>query len=50
MKKTVFHPKHLALGAKMVPFAGFEMPVEYTGVRHEHRNVRENAGVFDVSH
>jgi len=34
----------------MVPFAGFEMPVEYTGVRHEHRNVRENAGVFDVSH
>ena len=34
----------------MVPFAGFEMPVEYKGVRHEHRNVRENAGVFDVSH
>jgi aminomethyltransferase len=34
----------------MVPFAGFEMPLEYTGVRQEHRNVRENVGVFDVSH
>ncbi|MGW8315395.1 MAG: glycine cleavage system aminomethyltransferase GcvT [Bacteroidales bacterium] len=50
MKKTVFHPYHLALGARMVPFAGFEMPVEYSGVRREHMNVRENAGIFDVSH
>ncbi len=38
------------MGAKMVPFAGFEMPVEYSGVRQEHLNVRENVGVFDVSH
>ncbi len=38
------------MGAKMVPFAGFEMPVEYAGVRQEHMNVRENVGVFDVSH
>ena len=50
MKKTVFHPYHLALGAKMVPFAGFEMPLEYAGVRREHVNVRENAGIFDISH
>jgi aminomethyltransferase len=50
VKKTVFHHKHLELGAKMVLYAGFEMPVEYSGVRHEHRNVREKAGVFDVSH
>lgn len=50
MKKTVFHPYHLALGAKMVPFAGFEMPLEYAGVRMEHVNVRENAGIFDISH
>lgn len=50
MKKTVFYPYHLALGARMVPFAGFEMPVEYSGVRREHMNVRENAGIFDVSH
>ena len=39
-----------ALGARMVPFAGFEMPVEYSGVRQEHINVRENVGLFDVSH
>ena len=38
------------MGAKMVPFAGYEMPVEYAGVRQEHANVRENVGVFDVSH
>jgi len=50
VKRTVFYPGHIALGAKMIPFAGFEMPVEYAGVRHEHRNIRENAGVFDVSH
>ena len=50
MKKTVFYDHHLKLGAKMVPFAGFEMPVEYAGVRQEHINVRENVGVFDVSH
>jgi len=50
VKKTPFYNYHLDLGAKMVPFAGFEMPVEYAGVRQEHLNVRKNVGVFDVSH
>ena len=50
MKKTAFYDYHLEKGAKMVPFAGFDMPVEYTGVKQEHINVRENVGVFDVSH
>jgi aminomethyltransferase len=50
MKRTVFYDQHLANNAKMVPFAGYQMPVEYTGVRQEHQNVRENVGVFDVSH
>ncbi len=50
MNRTVFYDHHVALGARMVPFAGFEMPVEYSGVRQEHINVRKNAGVFDVSH
>ncbi len=50
MNKTVFYDHHMALGAKMVPYAGFEMPVEYQGVKQEHINVRENVGVFDVSH
>ncbi len=50
MNRTVFNQYHLDLGGKMVHFAGFEMPVEYTGVRQEHMNVRENVGVFDVSH
>jgi aminomethyltransferase len=50
MKKTQFYEQHVLLGAKMVPFAGFTMPVEYSGVRQEHVNVRENVGVFDVSH
>jgi len=50
MNKTVFYDNHVALGARMVPFAGFEMPVEYEGVRQEHVNVREKVGLFDVSH
>jgi len=50
MNKTVFYDHHVALGARMVSFAGFEMPLEYGGVRQEHINVRENAGLFDVSH
>jgi aminomethyltransferase len=50
MKKTVFHRYHLDLGAKMVPFAGYEMPLEYAGVRQEHVSVREKVGMFDVSH
>ena len=50
MKKTALYKKHIELGAKMVPFAGYEMPVQYSGVNSEHKNVRENVGVFDVSH
>ncbi len=50
MKKTPFYQKHLALGAKMAPFAGYEMPISYTGINEEHINVRKNVGVFDVSH
>ncbi len=50
MKKTALHQKHIELGAKMVPFAGYEMPVQYSGVNDEHRTVREGVGVFDVSH
>lgn len=50
MKQTQFYAFHLSHGAKMVPFAGFQMPVEYTGVSQEHINVRENVGIFDVSH
>ena len=50
MKKTALYDKHLELGAKMVPFAGYQMPVQYLGVNAEHINVRDNVGVFDVSH
>ena len=50
MKKTALFDKHVALGAKIVPFAGFEMPVQYSGVTDEHFVVREKVGVFDVSH
>jgi aminomethyltransferase len=50
MKRTVFFNTHVSLGARVVPFAGFEMPVEYTGVNDEHIAVRERVGVFDVSH
>jgi aminomethyltransferase len=51
LKKTPLHKEHLALGGKMIPFAGFEMPVQYpAGVITEHRQVREQAGLFDVSH
>lgn len=50
MKKTALYDKHIALGAKMVPFAGFEMPVQYSNLGEEHLNVREHVGVFDVSH
>ncbi len=50
MKNTAFTEFHVALGAKMVPFAGYNMPVEYTGINHEHIIVREKVGVFDVSH
>jgi len=50
MKKTALYNKHIELGAKMVPFAGYLMPVQYSGVNNEHINVREGVGVFDVSH
>lgn len=50
MKKTVFNTKHHQLGARMVPFAGYEMPVEYKGINAEHLAVRNAAGIFDVSH
>ena len=49
-KKTALFEKHVALGAKMVPFAGFDMPVQYSGVTDEHFAVREKVGIFDVSH
>lgn len=50
MKNTVFIKFHKQAGAKMVPFAGFNMPVEYTGINEEHIAVRRGVGVFDVSH
>lgn len=50
MEKTALNSIHHSLGAKMVPFAGFEMPVEYSGITAEHMAVRQAAGMFDVSH
>lgn len=49
-KRTAFFDIHTALGAKIVEFAGFEMPVQYAGIMDEHRHVREGVGIFDVSH
>lgn len=50
MKNTALTDKHISLGAKMVPFAGFNMPVQYAGINAEHDTVRKAVGVFDVSH
>jgi aminomethyltransferase len=50
LKKTPLNARHRAAGAKMVPFAGWDMPVEYSGIVVEHMAVREHAGLFDVSH
>lgn len=50
MKNTALTEKHIALGAKMVPFAGYNMPVTYEGINAEHATVRNGVGVFDVSH
>jgi len=50
MKNTPFTDKHIALGAKMAEFAGYNMPISYSGINDEHATVRNNAGVFDVSH
>ncbi len=50
IKKTCLHDLHVALGARMSPFAGWDMPIQYAGIEEEHRAVREACGVFDVSH
>jgi aminomethyltransferase len=50
LKRTPLHDRHAAAGARLVPFAGWEMPVQYAGIREEHVAVRTNVGVFDVSH
>ena len=49
-KKTCLYDKHVALGALMSPFGGFEMPIQYSGIVDEHQAVRQSCGVFDVSH
>lgn len=50
MKNVALNDTHISLGAKMVPFAGFNMPVQYSGINIEHETVRKGVGVFDVSH
>ena len=50
MKRTCLYEKHVALGALISPFGGFEMPIQYAGITLEHMAVREKVGVFDVSH
>src|SRR3954465_66089 len=50
LKRTPLYERHVAAGAKLVPFAGWEMPVQYTGIKDEHLAVRSHAGIFDVSH
>src|ERR1700681_53080 len=50
LRRTALHDAHLALGARMVPFGGFEMPVQYTSILREHDAVRKRAGLFDLSH
>ncbi len=50
LRRTPLYDRHVAAGARLVPFAGWEMPVQYSGVIEEHRTVRTDAGVFDVSH
>lgn len=50
MKNTPLTEKHIALGAKMAPFAGYNMPISYSGIQEEHHTVRNGVGVFDVSH
>src|SRR5262245_32254130 len=49
-KRTPSTDRHVAAGARLVPFAGWEMPVQYAGIREEHLAVRERVGIFDVSH
>jgi glycine cleavage system T protein (aminomethyltransferase) len=50
LKRTPLHDRHIAAGARLVPYAGWEMPVQYAGIREEHRTVRNAVGIFDVSH
>jgi aminomethyltransferase len=50
LQRTPLYDAHVAAGARMVPFAGYEMPVSYSGLIEEHTAVRERAGLFDVSH
>ncbi len=50
LKRTPLYPDHLQAGARMVPFGGWEMPVQYTGIIEEHRATRSGVGLFDVSH
>jgi aminomethyltransferase len=50
VKETPLHDRHVALGARMIPFAGWEMPVQYSGILNEHRAVRTAAGMFDLGH
>jgi len=49
-RRTSLHATHVRLGARMVPFAGWDMPVQYSSIKEEHQAVRERAGLFDVSH
>jgi aminomethyltransferase len=50
LRHTPLHDRHLEAGARLVPFADWEMPVQYGGIQEEHRAVRSAAGIFDVSH
>jgi aminomethyltransferase len=50
IKRSPLHQDHLRLGGKLVPFSGWEMPVQYSGIMDEHQSVRESCGVFDISH
>jgi aminomethyltransferase len=50
MKRTALYAQHVKHGARIVEFAGYELPIQYTGIRDEHRRVRTTVGVFDVSH
>jgi aminomethyltransferase len=50
LKRTPLHAAHVRLGARMIPFGGWDMPVQYTGIVEEHRAVRSAVGCFDVSH
>ena len=50
LKQTPLHDVHVALGARMTGFAGYDMPVQYSGIVDEHMAVRQAAGLFDVSH